>query len=180
MKAKTSALHICPSISSSIEPIISKNKRIHPWVGPYKPCEFCKNWIKTGSCIGRSYCKFISVRGTLKVLHRQPFFACGNTVAPKLHAHVTEGILSAHTKFCSNRLKIRQWLEKYRWQPHRQLCPRTSNEVLFGSHIWSCGILSRPRSHPPLFTLSLAYMTSREDSDFMMKKVWKKLRLIFL
>ncbi len=36
----------------------------------------------------------------------QPFFACGNTMAPKLSAHVTEGILSANAKFCSNQFKM--------------------------------------------------------------------------
>ncbi len=33
------------------------------------------------------------------------FSTCGNTVAPKLRAHVTEDIPSAHVKFHSKRLK---------------------------------------------------------------------------
>ncbi len=37
-------------------------------------------------------------------LGRSP--ACGNTAVPKLRAHVTEGILSAHAKFRGNWLKI--------------------------------------------------------------------------
>ncbi len=36
----------------------------------------------------------------------QPFSACGNNVAPKMQAHVTEGSPSAHAKFRSNQLKI--------------------------------------------------------------------------
>ncbi len=34
------------------------------------------------------------------------FSTCGNTVVPKLRAHVTEGIPSAHVKFSSNQLEI--------------------------------------------------------------------------
>ncbi len=36
----------------------------------------------------------------------QPFSTCGNTVALKLRAHITEGIPSTYAKFCSNWLKI--------------------------------------------------------------------------
>ncbi len=39
----------------------------------------------------------------------QLFSTCGNTVAPKLHAHVAEGIQSAHAKFRGNLLKITCW-----------------------------------------------------------------------
>ncbi len=34
----------------------------------------------------------------------RPFSTCGDTVAPKLHAHVTEGIPSTRANFCSNKL----------------------------------------------------------------------------
>ncbi len=46
-----------------------------------------------------------NMRDISKVCVTQPFFACGNTVAPELNAHVTESIPSAHVKFRSNRLK---------------------------------------------------------------------------
>ncbi len=53
--------------------------------------------------------KIMKIRGILqKFCVVQPFSACGNTVASKLGARVTEGISSAHAKFCSNQLKITQ------------------------------------------------------------------------
>ncbi len=50
---------------------------------------------------GKSYTKVLQ-----KFRVAQSFSTCGNTVAPKLHVHVTEGIPSAHVKFCGNQLKI--------------------------------------------------------------------------
>ncbi len=49
----------------------------------------------------------IKLRGVLqKFCVAQPFFTRSNTVAPKLHARVTEGIPSICAKFYSKRLKI--------------------------------------------------------------------------
>ncbi len=50
----------------------------------------------------------MNVRGAIQKFGVTQSFApaCGNTVAPKQHAHITEGIPSAHVKFCSDRLKI--------------------------------------------------------------------------
>ncbi len=38
--------------------------------------------------------------------------SCGNTLAPKLNAHVTERIPSAQMKFHRNWLKITRWQQK--------------------------------------------------------------------
>ncbi len=47
------------------------------------------------------------IRGVLKKsCVAQPFSTRDTTMALKQRAHVTEGILRAHAKFCSNRLKI--------------------------------------------------------------------------
>ncbi len=51
--------------------------------------------------------KTVKIGGVLqKFCTPLPFQTCGNTVAPKLRAHVIEGIPNAHVKFCRNLLKI--------------------------------------------------------------------------
>ncbi len=74
------------------------------------------------------------LRGVLqKFCIAQPFSACGNTVLPKLHAHVTKGTPGAHAKFRSNRLRITWWLEKHRWQQReRTVVPKDEQQSAFG------------------------------------------------
>ncbi len=69
-----------------------------------------------GLCLEGGRCFYISpprsntvMRDTSKIFCiSQPFSICGNTVAPKLRAYVTESIPSAYAKFCSNHLKLTQ------------------------------------------------------------------------